>query len=1144
MLPTVCAGAPAVEARQRGRVVSGGGQALHDELRPLQTALGRRCLRLGDGGRFQNRAVRTVVEDGGGDVLGNDASCDQPTEPKHCGALVEALWLPRIAPHGRGPLPGGRWSCRNRASWSTATGGGRSCGGGAWGTELADLPLQLSPRAVACHLGSCGCRKREEDRGNIAIGYQRARDEDGGDVARSPRLHPSRTARRRIHHYSRFQFIRSNHTAWRTTTGRSATKEGRGEKHSDADSGLRSALTDAMLILLGIHAVASIGAKVTQAWRSNNLAAHDGKGQRGGGTRSPPRRHLSRDGAPRPKAPGDLVRRHGAATGGRWAIEARRIAGRRYGGINRRGYSRAVMLTPPWEPWRCEGVAVSGERRWSLRQMTRGIAADVSPERGEHFVYSEGDRAVGTRTAPNIFCNPAGGRPASKPRRGRCGRTTRRRVMPGAHRLATIATIVLVLANCRVGEAANPGPPGGGGTGGTARALTARWVTEEGQAGAAIYPRPNRDGFRDIASPGFEVDGHERADGVAGEEYELVAETANTTGWGPLKRRLQTTCADLLLAQETWVLPSYKKEASDWAARNGWESVWAPAHTGPGGGASGGAAVFARRGLGLRLPTVGSHIIEEARAVAAVVEPPGYRPLLTISVYLIDGKRMQPANRAILSKVGKCAEAQGKGNLTIIGGDFQCQPSDVDGAGFPSMVGGKTVAAPSARGTFRTTRAASTIDFFVMSDELVDIIGDVALVEGSGLKGHTPVQVRFMPRATAQKTLAIRQPPTLPVDSVYGPVPPPQQWGDVQRAAEAALAEARRSDGEGRTQALIDNAYAEWCRAAEQEVADATGTMPAKWGLRGQLPKMKWRSVLPERAPSKGQPLAAIATWLKGVAGELSRISAIADDSIGSALFQDDPAQRSYMPHGTTFAAPVRGGYGFGARAGEQAVRRGGRPRPPTDVANMMRAVAEIRNDLGDDSGRTVDDNRIVDLWGRLVHVATRVKGALRQLDEGGAHDDLTLTMDIAEITDELKRAEKDLESARATADRKGWIDWLEGDWSKGARRAHRATRNSNEWQPTTTVNSRGGVTAAPVALLDAYREKYKNYWEATDTPIQDQMGRGLPGTPTSYPRGVASCKSGFPQNNFKHLRRVARAALRLRLRRRPAGRRHLARGG
>ncbi len=180
-------------------------------------------------------------------------------------------------------------------------------------------------------------------------------------------------------------------------------------------------------------------------------------------------------------------------------------------------------------------------------------------------------------------------------------------------------------------------------------------------------------------------------------------------------------------------------------------------------------AVLARTGLGLRYPLAGPHILEDARAVAGFVEPPGHRPILAASVYLRDGKGMGAANKATLSRVGRCVDEQGEGCLPLVGGDFQCAPRCVEASGFPAQVRGRVLAAASARGTYRTRKAASTIDYFVAADPLAQVIEEVTLAEGTGVKGHVPVQATFCPRPVALKALAVRRPPDLLLDKVYGP---------------------------------------------------------------------------------------------------------------------------------------------------------------------------------------------------------------------------------------------------------------------------------------------------------------------------------------------------------------------------------------
>ncbi len=62
--------------------------------------------------------------------------------------------------------------------------------------------------------------------------------------------------------------------------------------------------------------------------------------------------------------------------------------------------------------------------------------------------------------------------------------------------------------------------------------------------------------------------------------------------------------------------------------------------------------------------------LADGRAIAAVVDAPGCRPLLVISTYLHDGQGASAQNRAILGAVGRCIAAQGRKWQVIVGGDF------------------------------------------------------------------------------------------------------------------------------------------------------------------------------------------------------------------------------------------------------------------------------------------------------------------------------------------------------------------------------------------------------------------------------------------------------------------------------------------
>ncbi len=502
---------------------------------------------------------------------------------------------------------------------------------------------------------------------------------------------------------------------------------------------------------------------------------------------------------------------------GRVAVAATQVGNRRYAVRRCRHYQRVLILGEPsigstfWTPWRSEVDASRGEASlgghadggipWQVLSHRCGAGAGAWSHRGP---------TCGDKPAADI--NSGAG---ARRRKG-----SRPRTLKGTFRGRT-AFVSLALATllAKIGEAAGTSleQPGV-----HRDPVTAEWVKMRTPT-AASYPSPHRDGFRDVSSPGFE-DGERVRTAEGDGSFGLVAETVNSTGWGALQRRLQSTDAHVVCAQETWVLQGQLKAASDWARHRGWEAVWAPAKLGSGGGASGGVAVFARRGLGLRFPSVGSHILEDARAVAAVCEPPGHRPILVCSAYLIDGQGVREPNKAILSKIGAAIAAQGNGCLSLVGADFQCSPATVDSAGFPDLVGGRILAAATARGTFRTSSAATNLDFFVAGGGLADVVDRVRVVETSGIKGHVLVQVIFQPRPVALRHLTVRQPPPLGIERVVGPLPAPPSWDASRAAADSALALARDGANEVEVQDAIDKAYQSWCQDAEAEVADANST--------------------------------------------------------------------------------------------------------------------------------------------------------------------------------------------------------------------------------------------------------------------------------------------------------------------------------
>ncbi len=216
--------------------------------------------------------------------------------------------------------------------------------------------------------------------------------------------------------------------------------------------------------------------------------------------------------------------------------------------------------------------------------------------------------------------------------------------------------------------------------------------------------------------------------------------------------------ADVLLLQETWVDAASVAMASRWALARGWKSIWTPAVRTASGGLSAGTAVLAREWIGLRYPPKGGYQWHGARACAGVIDAPGYRPCLAVSAYCHHGQGPSEQNRALMADIGARFSALGDGWSLALGADFNMEPSCLLEAGFPARLGAQVVAADSPRGTCRTRRAARNFDYFLMAGEVADVVAEIATVEASGNRTHTPVQVKLHPRAAALKALHVRPP--------------------------------------------------------------------------------------------------------------------------------------------------------------------------------------------------------------------------------------------------------------------------------------------------------------------------------------------------------------------------------------------------
>ncbi len=270
-----------------------------------------------------------------------------------------------------------------------------------------------------------------------------------------------------------------------------------------------------------------------------------------------------------------------------------------------------------------------------------------------------------------------------------------------------------------------------------------------------------------------------------------------------------------------------------------------------------------------------------------IMEISGSRPVRLVSCYLKHGRCSDELNATTLGLVGEALDNCGDDEVCVMGGDFNQDLADLISVGYDRRIAATLFHTATERGTFRTAKARTTIDYFFVGDRLAAAVQDVRTVEASGVRGHVPVQLVFKPRLATIRALHIRQPPRLATERVYGPLPPPRDWSTQAGVAEVALAAARA--GSPMTEELLEAACASWADQAEEEIEEYTGTCVAKRGERSKRPRLVWRSVLPEKKFVPTYPSLAAADWLKGIAAELQRITALAAAAAQRRTRRDEP---------------------------------------------------------------------------------------------------------------------------------------------------------------------------------------------------------------------------------------------------------------
>ena len=294
------------------------------------------------------------------------------------------------------------------------------------------------------------------------------------------------------------------------------------------------------------------------------------------------------------------------------------------------------------------------------------------------------------------------------------------------------------------------------------------------------------------------------------------------------------TSAHVVFGAETHTIGEHTAAASQWAKRHGWKSLWEDALPGAQQSYSvGGVAIFVRSYLGLGPPPAGDVSVVKGRVIAALINTPGTHGFVGYARYLHVSEGLTKRNLAILSAVGEHIAAHGR--PFIFGADFNFSPTVLATASFASKVSAQIVHPDTRLGTCFQGAMPSTLDYYVVSNDLAHGVKSAGVDFNALTSPHRPSVLTFHPSLTSLKALLFQRPPPLPVVPPVGPVPPPQDWSRATDLALQALLGAKNQTIEHADQAIFV-AYGAWADTAERELADIMQVQLCGMGTISHVP--------------------------------------------------------------------------------------------------------------------------------------------------------------------------------------------------------------------------------------------------------------------------------------------------------------------
>ncbi len=343
--------------------------------------------------------------------------------------------------------------------------------------------------------------------------------------------------------------------------------------------------------------------------------------------------------------------------------------------------------------------------------------------------------------------------------------------------MALLASAALCL-NCRIGEAANPGPEASG----------------QGEGARAVEAQ---------------------RDGPRGEGLPIV--TGNGTGWGPLQAWLTESAYGVMCMQEHKLThPEDVAAASTEARRKGWKSFWTAAIPSKyeAEAPSAGTVVMVKAEFGAMDPPGGSDVVP-GHCSAALVEAGGIGGLVVYSIYLECGGELGPGNWHTLTCIAQHARAHGR--PWAMAGDWNVTPETLAASGWPERIGGSILVPPVRHTTSVQGKAGRLIDYFVVCDQLART-GLRAHVDGTAtIRTHTAVGFNAPVKPRSFMTTVMKAPRRFPLSKPNGRRTEPRDAAALMEVASRATQLAASGRAE-EASAERDEAVSRWLGHLEGEL--------------------------------------------------------------------------------------------------------------------------------------------------------------------------------------------------------------------------------------------------------------------------------------------------------------------------------------